>query len=270
MSERLRNEVHEVHEQVAITSAEGPHSKPKLYFELAEWWPLLSPPGLYAEEAAFYQQQLLGTCQWPCRTLLELGSGGGNNASHLKKQFDITLLDLSQEMIAVSRKLNPECEHHVGDMRHVRLGRTFDCLFIHDAIAYMTSEIDLRRAMDTAYIHCRPGGAALFAPNFVRETFNSATDHGGSDGPHRSLRYLEWRWDPNPEDETYVIDYAFLMREEDGTLRVQMDHHVEGLFGRNQWLQMLTAAGFEARSLLLNHSHIEPGTYELFVCTRPR
>jgi hypothetical protein len=40
----------------------------------------------------------------------------------------MTLVDLSEEMLVVSRQLNPECQHHQGDMRTVRLGRTFDAV----------------------------------------------------------------------------------------------------------------------------------------------
>ena len=39
---------------------------------------------------------------------------------------------------------------------------------------YLTTERDLGLAIETAYIHCRPGGAALFAPDYVRETFFAA------------------------------------------------------------------------------------------------
>src|SRR5262245_42632219 len=176
--------------------------KAKLYNELAEWWPLLSAPADYVEEAAFYQQSLLEACGRPCRTLLELGSGGGNNASHLKRRFSMTLVDLSPGMLEVSRALNPECEHVRGDMRTVRLGRRFDAVFVHDAIVYMTTEEDLKRAIETAYLHCEPGGAALFAPDHVRENFGPSTDHGGHDGPDRSMRYLEWTWDPDPADHS--------------------------------------------------------------------
>jgi hypothetical protein len=57
---------------------------PKLYGELAAWWPLLSSPADYVEEPTFYQRALLDACRRPAHTLLELGSGGGNNASHLE------------------------------------------------------------------------------------------------------------------------------------------------------------------------------------------
>ncbi len=244
-------------------------SRSKLYDELASWWPLLSSPADYAEEAAFYERALLDACELPARTLLEIGSGGGNNALYLKRRFRTTLVDLSPGMLAVSQDLNPECEHVEGDLRTVRLGRVFDCVFIHDAIVYMTTEADLRRALETAYLHCRPGGAALFAPDHVRENFQSSTSHGGHDGDGRSLRYLEWTWDPDPTDSTYLVDYAFLLREADGAVRVEHDRHVEGLFARADWLRLLSEVGFRASMLPFDHSELEPGEYELFVGERP-
>lgn len=242
---------------------------PKLYGALAAWWPLLSPPSDYAEEAALYRQLLVEACRPPCRTLLELGSGGGNNASHLKADFDLTLVDLSAPMLEVSRALNPECEHHQGDMRDVRLGRTFDCVFVHDAVAYITSLADLRRTAETAFVHCRPGGAALFAPDHLRETFAPSTDHGGNDGGGRGLRYLEWTWDPDPDDTTYTVDFAYLLRERDGRIQVEWDRHIEGIFARDEWLAVLGDAGFEARPVVFEHSEVEHGSYEGFVCKRP-
>ena len=89
---------------------------PKLYGELASWWPLLSAPADYAEEAAFLRARS-NASERPARTLLELGSGGGNNASHLKARFEMALVDPSPGMLDVSRALNPECEHVQGDMR---------------------------------------------------------------------------------------------------------------------------------------------------------
>lgn len=242
----------------------------KLYSELATWWPLMSAPDEYVEEAAFYASTLIGAAAGPSETLLELGSGGGNNASHLKAHFrTMTLADLSPGMLAHSRALNPESEHVLGDMRTLRLGRTFDRVFIHDAICYMTTEDDLKKAVETAFVHCRPGGAALFCPDHVRETFVPSTDHGGNDGPERGLRYLEWTWDPDPSDSTYTVDYAYLLREPDGQVHAENERHIEGLFSRAVWLRILTEVGFEPRSVPFDHSELEPGTYELFLGVKP-
>ena len=220
----------------------------RLYSELADWFHLLTAPEDYAEEAAEIVRLAEATGDGELRTLLELGSGGGNNASHLKARFDCTLTDVSEEMLALSSRLNPECEHIEGDMRTLRLGRTFDVVLVHDAVMYMTTEDDLRAALETAFVHTRPGGVALLQPDYTRETFAEGTETGGHDGDGRSLRYLEWVRDPDPGDSTYEVDYVIALREADAPLRLDHDHHVEGVFAHDEWLGWLGACGFEVRT----------------------
>lgn len=221
----------------------------KLYGELADWFHLLTAPSEYAEEAAAYRRLLDAT--GPVHTVLELGSGGGNNASHLKRHYELTLIDVSDRMLALSQQINPECEHIAADMRTVRLNRQFDAVFIHDAIAYMVTLDDLRAAMTTAHDHLRPGGIALLCPDHLRDTFTPMTDHGGHDEGDRGLRYLEWTWDPDTSDTTYTVDFAYLLR--DGTdVRAVHDRHVCGLFAREEWRRTLAESG-------LSTSEVHPG-----------
>jgi len=230
---------------------------PKLYSELSSWFHLLSSPPDYAEEAEF-ARSLMGDVE----TVLELGSGGGNNASHLKAHFKLTLVDLSNGMLELSQKLNPECEHIQGDMRTLRLGRTFDAVFIHDAIMYMTTEDDLRLALETARLHCKTGGVLLVMPDVIQETFVSLTTHGGHDsmsGDGRAIRYIEWTFDPDPSDFTYTVDFAYLLREANQPVRVVHDTHVFGIFPRETWLNQLRSAGFAARAVA------DPWGREVFV-----
>src|SRR5688500_14661590 len=142
----------------------GDQARYRFYGELARWWPLISPVEEYAEEAAF-AAGLLASASIPVREVLELGCGGGHNAAHLRERFAMTRTDRSPEMLDESRRRNPGCEHHVGDMRTLRLGRTFDAVFVHDAVSYLTGADDLRQAIATAYAHCRPGGVAVLLPD---------------------------------------------------------------------------------------------------------
>lgn len=249
--------------------SDTPSASPKLYNELAPWFHLLTAPADYEEEAAFYRRILVQACDPPPKTALELGSGGGNNASHLKAHFKMTLTDLSPAMLDLSRTINPDLEHIQGDMRTLRLGRVFDAVFVQDAIVYMTTEADLRSAMETAFVHCRPGGAALFAPDHTKENYHTQTGHGGHDGGDRSLRYLEWTWDPDPTDTTYNTHFVYLLREADGSVRVEHERFVNGLFGREDWLRLLTEVGFHPWVVPFKHSEIEPGSCDLFVGSKP-
>ena len=134
----------------------------KMYKELAVWWPLLSPVTEYQEEVAFFLPLLEDVTSRPPVTLLELGSGGGNNAFYMKSAFkSVTLVDLSPEMLEASQQINPDCEHLEGDMRTLRLNRTFDVVFVHDAIDYMTTLDDLKQALQTAFIHCKAGAVPI-------------------------------------------------------------------------------------------------------------
>ena len=247
---------------------------PKMYSELASWFHLITAPEDYDEEATFYLKQLKRACTGPLTSVLELGSGGGNNASHMKRRFDMTLVDLSPKMLKLSMTINPELEHVQGDMRSVRLGREFDAVFIHDAVSYMTTKRDLRRAIRTAYVHTRPGGAALFAPDDIVETFEPGTDDGGHDGPAkgdnagRALRYFEWSYDPNPRDTKISTDYVYIMRERDGRVRVVHDPHVTSLFPRATWLDLLSEAGFDAEAVEFPHSDLD-SPMEIFIAKKP-
>ncbi len=241
---------------------------PRLYRDLADWYPLLTPVGDYAEETTFYRRLFEEHCRRPPRTLLDLGSGGGHNAAHLKAAFACTLVDLAPAMLELSRRLNPECEHVQGDMRTVRLGRVFDCVLVHDAVSYMVSRSDLSSAIVTAFEHTAPGGVAMFQPDFVAETFEPGTDTGGSDAGSRGLRYLEWRWVPKSSHETYVTNMAYLLRNESGSVEVVHDHHVMGLFPRAAWLELIAAAGFEPLAIPFEHSSFSNTGHEVFIGLR--
>ena len=213
----------------------------KLYTELAEFWPQMSSPEEFKQEAALFRRVLTKAMKPAPRTLLELGSGGGLVASHLKARFKMTLVDLSPQMLTVSRVLNPELEHLEGDIRTLRLDRTFDAVFVHDSICHMLTEKDLRAAMKTAFEHCRPGGVALFVPDDIRETFVPGVDHGGKG----SVRYVQWISDPDPSDSTIQVDFGILIRDEHGALRVVHEHQTHGLFARSVWLKLLRSVGFK-------------------------
>jgi SAM-dependent methyltransferase len=237
----------------------------KMYNELAGWWPLLSPPQEYAEEATFFMGVLSEAVLPPSPSLLELGCGGGSNAFYLKKMFaSVTLTDLSPQMLAISRSLNPECEHLPGDMRTLRLGRAYDVVFIHDAIDYMVTPQDLSRAIETAFVHCREGGLALFVPDHVRETFQESTDHAGGDGDSRSLRYLEWTYDPDQNDGMYTTEYVYLLREGNGPPHIEHEQHLCGLFPRAEWLGLLRNVGFESEIIRDEYQR------DIFVAHRPK
>jgi SAM-dependent methyltransferase len=236
-----------------------------IYGDLVSWYRLIDPPADHEDEAACYLEALGRATLPPAETLLELGAGAGHNAFFLKQRFRCTLTDVSDEMQALSRELNQDCEHILGDMRTLRLGRLFDAVMIHDAVMYMTTEDDLRAAIETAFAHTRPGGAALFAPDCVRETFREHSNLLGAEDGTRALRGVEWAWDPDPTDDTFVVHYALLLRDEDCVKSVH-DRHTEGLYARTVWSRILEDAGYRVEMV---RRPLDDGSVdEIFLCRR--
>jgi len=226
-----------------------------LYGELAEWWPVISPPAEYAGEAELLAG-LLRTATRPVRDVLELGSGGGNNASYLSQEFSMTLVDISEAMLRVSRALNPGCEHFCADMRSVRLDRAFDAVLVHDAIDYMEDESHLLEVFATAAAHLRSGGVAVFVPDFVADTYQPSTDHGGAEAADgRSARYLEWPLPVPAGRDWFETVFVLVLRDADGSITTKTETHRFGLFPRATWLRLLGAAGFEPTALDLHDDH---------------
>lgn len=213
------------------------------YDDLAAWWPLLSPLDDYAEESEEILRLFLE--RHPAAgDLLDLGSGGGHVAFHLKHRLRCVLSDLSPSMLAASARINPECRHVVGDMRTLDLGETFDLVLAHDAVDYLTTEADVRETVDTAWRHLRPGGLVMLLPDDVAEHYEPGTDVSGGDAPDgRAARLFEWSEPPAP-DGTTATHYSFLLREADGAVRHAYERHVCGLFSRATWEAALAARGF--------------------------
>ncbi len=217
-----------------------------LYRELAGWWPVISPPVEYIDDAALIGA-VFESAAGPVRSVLDLGCGGGHVALHLKAGRSMTLVDLAEEMLKVSRELNPDCEHVQGDMRSIRLGRQYDAVLVHDAVDYVTTQEELRTVIDTAFAHCRPGGLAVFAPDHTAETFRAGTGGGGgNDGAGRQASFREKTSDPDPGDDWILAEYEFTLRDCDGTVQVVPEAHRLGSFRRETWLRLLQAAGFAA------------------------
>jgi hypothetical protein len=124
-------------------------------------------------------------------------------------------------------------------------------VFVHDAVDYMTSEAELRQAMETAFAHCRPGGLALFVPDHTAETFEPVTHHGGHVGPDgRGARYLEWCGIRIRATRGGQAEYAFLLRDADESVQVVHDTHRWGVFARGVWLRLFGKVGFEAEAVI--------------------
>lgn len=224
----------------------------RLYDEFAYLYPLISSPEAYAREARVWKDVLREKLGPGRHRLVEMGVGGGYNLSHFTFEYDCTAVDLSEKMLANSRKLNPGVPHIVGDMRTVRLGKKFDAVLIHDAICYMLTEDDLRATFTTAAAHLDSGGLFICAPDYFKETFvDGVVRHNTLSDGNVKLTHLEFEYDADPDDTVNELVLFYLIRE-GGKLHIEQDFHTLGLFPIQTWLNLLSEAGFEAEKRAYN------------------
>lgn len=188
---------------------------PRLYTDLSDLWPIVSPFEDYAGEAESVIRLLrahLGeqTERW---RVLELGCGAGQLLSHLAGTCTGAAVDVSAELVAQSRAVNPHFEHHVADMREVRLSRTFDAVLATDALDYMVREQDLASALGTAAAHLAPGGVLIASATYVAETFEDPA----------------WAWDRHERGGTEVVSFSHVRAHPSGVgIELTIDLMVAG------------------------------------------
>jgi len=242
----------------------------RLYHDLSWIWPIISLPEDYIEETEFFSHAIKEKAGIEARTLLHFGCGGGRNDFTFKKHFDVTGVDISDEMLKLARELNPGSAYIHGDMRSIRLGRTYDCVVALDSVNYMNTEEDLIDLFKTAHEHLNPGGVFLTVVEESRERFKQnrtiSSTHSRDDTP---ITFIENSFDPDPNDNHFEMTFIYLVRDK-GNHEIFTDSHIWGLFKMDTWHRLLKGAGFSVQELEFAHStFLEDKFLPMFVCLKP-
>ena len=223
----------------------------RFYGELAAWWPLISPPEEYAEEAAYAADGAADGRRFRSARCWSWGAGAVTTPSTSRPHFAMTLVDLSDEMLDVSRRLNPDCEHVQGDMRTVRLGRDVRRRVrprrrrLHDHRGRSAARPS-RPPSSTA----GPAGWPSSSPTAPRRRSRRRPTTAAATAPTAAaVRYLEWTWDPDP-DRHLGADRVRLPAPRARRLgpRRARDPPARRV-RREDWLRLLAEAGFEAEAV---------------------
>jgi SAM-dependent methyltransferase len=241
----------------------------RLYGDLAWTWPIVSPPEDYVPEGDYFAEQIRKHSDFEVKTLLHLGCGGGHNDFTLKRHFEVTGVDVSETMLGLARKLNPDVTYLQGDMRSVRLGSVFDSVAILDAVNYMLTREDLRLAFETAFCHLRPGGVLLTTVEQTPENFRqNLTRHWTNREGDTEITFIENSYDPDPGDSTYESTFVFLIRR-NGRLEIEMDRHTGGIFPMDTWMEILQGVGFAVSRTVYDDRSENGEPIQVLVCTGP-
>jgi ubiquinone/menaquinone biosynthesis C-methylase UbiE len=235
------------------------------YNELAWTGDILAPPETYKEEALIYVEAINSRIYAQTVTMLHLGCGAGGHDFHFKEHFSVTGVDISEGMLALAKKRNPEVTYVTGDMRTVNLNRKFDLVVIPDSIMYMTTLEYLKQAIKNAARHLKIEGILLVVAH-MKEDFknNNFAYTGEKEKTH--ITVLENNHVVS--DSTYEATMAYLIRQE-GELNIHHEVQTLGLFSYDQWMDIFEKCSLKVDEMNLNHLYdkylLKDGEYKLKV-----
>jgi SAM-dependent methyltransferase len=159
-------------------------------------------------------------------TVLDLGCGTGRHAVILASRgWIVTGVDRSEEMLSIARQRARQVgaagiDFHVGDVRSVRVQKTFDLVLLMFAVlGYQLADSDVAATLDTAAAHLRPGGLVLF------DVWNGpAVENIG----------------PSSRSKTAKSNGEVIRRQADGVL--DRDRHLCTVVYRIEWIDGETVA----------------------------
>lgn len=176
-------------------------------------------------------------------TLLDVACGTGLHLSHLREWYEVSGVDRSSQMLAIARtRLGDRVPLHIGDMRTLDLGRTFDavtCLF--SSISYMTTERDLFAAYERFAAHLNPGGVLVVdgwvRPEAWKDDYRAAPDYA-TDGELQVVRLTH----TSRDDRIARLDIHHLVHDASG-IHHFVERHTSMLVPTETYIAAAEAAG---------------------------
>lgn len=130
------------------------------------------------DEVEFLVEDVIKEHKPETKNILELACGTGVVAKELiSKGYNLTGLDISEEMLAKAKQNLPKNELVLGDMTDVDLGKTYDAVLCnYNSICHLLTWDKWQGFFDTAAKHLEKDGLLVFDINTLYEFENITRD----------------------------------------------------------------------------------------------
>ncbi|WP_329072584.1 class I SAM-dependent methyltransferase [Amycolatopsis sp. NBC_01480] len=228
-------------------------------------------PDLY--DALTHDSTTATTCQrlindhgpGPAGSVLDLGCGTARDLAALAHSHDRVGVDLQPALINHARHQHPELDLHVGDLRTIRLERTFDTILcLGNSLAYLHHNNDIQAAFTTFTAHAHPGTLLIIVTQ-IAPTHTTTPTRGRIEaaGIHADVT-TQHGWDAR----TQIATLHRTWHHDNGT--TDTDHIRRRILFPRELELYATHAGFRATALFTdpqNHIGQLTGSTAHFVAT---
>jgi len=231
-----------------------------LHNQLAKYYDRVYSFKDYLDEAVRLQNLIIKYSESGGNSLLDVACGTGLHLKHLKDDFSCTGVDISKSMLKIARKNVKGVTFKEADMKTLRLGKQFDVIMcLLSSIGYVKTAVSLEKTIWNFSKHLKKGGLALIEPSHAKSVYVSGEPHittyDGKDVKIARVNVTKFR------QATAVLSMHILIAERGKDAKYFVDRHELGLFGINNTLRIMKAAGLKSKYL---KNGLMPGR-ELFV-----
>jgi len=227
----------------------------EIFIDYSRYYDLLYKDKDYDSEAN-YIKDLIKKFSPKAKNIVDLGCGTGSHDFLLSPYgYSIEGVDFSQEMIAKAHskiasfpELASLLKFRQGDIRSVRLGKTFDvALSLFHVMSYQTTNSDFIDAVATAKHHLNPNGLFIFdcwyGPSVLTDRPSVRVKHL-EDDIIRITRVAEPKLFPsrNLVDVNYTV---FVTEKKTSAIQEICETHTMRYFFSPELEMMLTNSGFK-------------------------
>lgn len=196
-----------------------------------------------------YVFRILLNAKTEMKRVLEFGCGTGNITCELaKKDFEVTAVDLSEEMLTVAdekaeRNGLSNVRFFMGDMSSFQIAETFDAVVsCCDSVNYLKNVDDVQSFVFCSKDALKSGGLLLFdvnTPVKFKEIIKDNTFVYDMDNV-----YCVWENEPKFDENRMDYELSFFIKEEDGRYTRHEESQRQYIYSVEEIYHALKSADF--------------------------
>ncbi len=175
--------------------------------------------------------------------LLDVACGTGSHALILKNNFNITGVDINENMLKIAREKVAKANFIQGDMKQLEIGSKFDVIIcIFSAIHYNTNYTELECTLNNFYNHMKNGGILIFDLSFNTDNWIEGIVSLDTlvEEELKIARICQSRL----ENGIFNANFVFLVKD-NGEFDFDIDEHKLGVFEIAKVNKIMEKVGFK-------------------------
>jgi ubiquinone/menaquinone biosynthesis C-methylase UbiE len=175
--------------------------------------------------------------------LLDVACGTGSHALILKNNFNITGVDINENMLKIAREKVAEANFIQWDMKQLEIGSKFDVIIcIFSAIHYNTNYTELECTLNNFYNHMKNGGILIFDLSFNTDNWIEGIVSLDTlvEEELKIARICQSRL----ENGIFNANFVFLVKD-NGEFDFDIDEHKLGVFEIAKVNKIMEKVGFK-------------------------